>query len=166
MSGLINEAGTRSGIIFKPYHAYGYWGNTASGASNSIASTTKFPATVKYETGLGVWSNSNDEFQCKISGAYRFTGNWEMGGSTDGRWGVQLRIGDGTTNGQRTNFSNSIHHFEGTGWDNANLNIIIQVNAGETVQYYSETMPSGAQYWQYGNGGWEVQWVGFSQGPT
>ena len=145
--------------------AYGYWGNTASGASIAISTSNIFLATVMYETGLGVWNNSNDEFQCKISGAYRFTGNWEMGGSNDGRWGVQLRIGNSTSS-WRSTYSNSIHHFEGTGWDNANINAIIQVNAGETVQYYAETVPSGAQYWQHGNGGWEIQWVGFSQGPT
>lgn len=165
MSGLINSAGQRSGIVFQPFHAYGYWGNTASGASNSIASNTKFPATARYQVGLGSWSDSNDEFTCQISGSYRFTGNWEMGGSTAGRWGVYLRIND-QQSGQRHYQSYSIHRHQAAGWDNCNLNVVIQVECGERVQFYSETMPSGAQYWQYGNGGWMIQWVDHAAGTT
>ena len=160
MSGIVGGAGSKSGVIFKPYRAFGYWGNSASSDSVSISSDSKFPATLVQDVGVGLWSNANDRFTCNMPGIYRFSGNWEISGNA-GRWGAKIKISGSADT--RSNISNSVHSFQkASDWDNLNLNTLVKLVAGEYVEFFSETVPSGGFFWQYANGGWEIEYLGDS----
>jgi hypothetical protein len=160
MSGIIGGAGSKSGIIFEPYYAFGYWGNSASSSSVSIASDSKFPATLVEEGGTGSWSDANDRFTCKLSGIYRMTGTWEINATSEGRYGAYIKI-NAEFDDNRRRFSNSIHEIETTGWDTLTLNTMCRLTAGEYLEFFTETVPTGGMFWQYAQGGFHIQWIGF-----
>ena len=158
MSGIIGGAGSKSGVIFEPYRGFGYWGNVASSAAVSISTNGKFPTTLYYETGLGSWSNANDRFTCSISGIYRFSGNVEITGNA-GRWGGYIKVSGSSD--VRQYFSNAVHSYQtASDWDNLNINTMVKLVGSEYVEFFAETVPANGEFWQYGNGGWEIEYLG------